>query len=175
MIRIRGGNRGNCGFIQPELDDGGSWVTLVLEFDHIGIVVPNLSEGRRLIEGTLPVVESSRPFDDPGLGVSVQFYRDRSGVVFELIAPLGDASPIRNTLTQVHRLNQLAYRCRSLEEAARTLRSNRVIPLGAPAPALAFDNALVQFFWSPLGHVIELIQSSKVRQDFMDIQPADRR
>lgn len=147
----------------------------MLEFDHIGVVVSDLAEGRRLIEGTLPVVASTRAFDDPVLGVSVQFYRDRGGVIFELIAPYGDESPVRNTLAQAHRLNQLAYRCPDLEDAARTLRKGRAIPLGAPAPALAFDNALVQFFWSPLGHVIELIETANVRQDFVDLQSAGAR
>lgn len=144
----------------------------MLEFDHIGIVVPGLREGRRVIEATLPVVAATRSFDDPGLGVSVQFYRDQSGLIFELIAPYGDSSPVRNTLNQAHRLNQLAYRCSNLEEAAGFLRRGRAVPLGTPAPALAFDNARVQFFWSPLGHVIELIETSAVRQDFVELDSA---
>lgn len=144
----------------------------MLEFDHIGVVVPSLPEGRRLIEATLPVVASTGAFDDVVLGVSVQFYRDAGGLIFELIAPYGDESPVRNTLGQAHRLNQLAYRCASLEEAARALRKARAVPLGAPAPALAFGNALVQFFWSPLGHVIELIETPAVRQDFVDLSGA---
>lgn len=144
----------------------------MLEFDHIGVVVPDLATGGRQIEATLPVVASTAVFDDPVLGVSVQFYRDRSGLIFELIAPYGDASPVRNTLGQAHRLNQLAYRCRNLEEAAQTLRRGRAVPLGVPAPALAFGGARVQFFWSPLGHVIELIETPDVRQDFIDLPAA---
>lgn len=141
----------------------------VLEFDHIGIVVRDIPEGRRMIEATLPVVASTPRFDDPGLGVSVQFFRDRSGLVFELIAPLGDSSPVKNTLGQAHRLNQLAYRCRNLASAASALRKARAVPLGEAKPALAFDNALVQFFWSPLGHVIELIETTDARRDFTDL------
>lgn len=145
----------------------------MLEFDHVGVVVSDLAEGRRQLEATLPVVASTAVFDDATLGVSVQFYRDHSGVVFELIAPYGDSSPVLNTLKQAHRLNQLAYRCRDLESASRALRRARAVPLGAPAPAVAFDNALVQFFWSPLGHVIELIETTGVRQDFVDLLSLD--
>lgn len=140
----------------------------MLAFDHIGVVVRDLSEGRRQIEATLPIVAVSPAYADEGLGVSVQFFRDASGVVFELIAPLGDASPVANTLGQSHRLNQLAYRCGDIEAAAVSLRRARAVPLGPPAPAVAFGGARVQFFWSPLGHVIELVETQEPRSDFVD-------
>ena len=143
----------------------------MLTFDHIGVVVPDLSEGRRQMTATLPITAQSPVFDDPVLGVSVQFFRDGSGLVFELIAPFGDNSPVRNTLAQAHRINQLAYRCDDLEAAGRELRKGRAVPLGSPAPAMAFAGARVQFFWSPLGHVLELIETSMVRQDYMAVEP----
>lgn len=145
----------------------------MLEFDHVGVVVPDLAIGRKQLLATLPIVASSPAFDDAGLGVSVQFHRDASGLVFELIAPFGDASPVRNTLGQAHRINQLAYRCADLEAAGAQLRRARAVPLGPAAPALAFGGARVQFFWSPLGHVIELIEATSARDDFAAPDPTD--
>lgn len=140
----------------------------MLTFDHIGVVVADLDVGGRQIESTLPIAAVSPRYDDPGLGVSVKFFRDGSGLVYELIAPLGEGSPVANTLGQAHRLNQVAYRCDSLEAAAIALRKAKAVPLSAPAPAVAFENARVQFFWSPLGHVIELIETDQPRSDFID-------
>lgn len=140
-----------------------------LIFDHVGIVVPDIDLGSRQIESTLPVVAATPRFDDPGLGVSVKFFRDASGLVFELIAPLGASSPVQNTLGQSHRLNQLAYRCDDIVVAATALRTARAVPLGPAKPALAFGGGLVQFFWSPMGYVIELIESREARQDFADL------
>src|SRR5690606_14508063 len=99
----------------------------------------------------------------------VRFFRDVSGVVVELIAPLGERSPVANTLTQNHRLNQIAYRCDDLARAGAALRSARAVPTGRPAPAIAFGGALVQFFWSPMGHLIELIEAPDWVHEFRGI------
>lgn len=147
----------------------------MMEFDHIGVVVPDLQEGRRRIMATLPITAATPAFDDRVLGVSVQFYRDGSGLVFELIAPFGDSSPVANTLAQAHRINQLAYRCLDLDEAGRALRRGRAVPLGSPTPAVAFGGARVQFFWSPLGHVIELIETQSERLDFVEFEAIEPR
>lgn len=137
-----------------------------LALDHIGIVVRDIEEGSSQIIAGLPVVGATERFDDPGLGVSVRFFRDRSGLVFELIAPLADDSPIQNALAQRHRLNQLAYRCSDLDDTARALRRARAIPIGRPKPAIAFSGAFVQFLWSPMGFVIELIESDECSHRF---------
>jgi methylmalonyl-CoA/ethylmalonyl-CoA epimerase len=140
-------------------------------FDHVGIVVPDIAVGSRQILATLPVTEATEQFDDEELGVSVRFFRDASGLVFELIAPFGEQSPVRNTLNQSHRLNQLAYRCPDLDAAAKVLRDARAVPLGPPKPALAFDNAAVQFFWSPMGYVVELIETIAFAHRFVPCAP----
>lgn len=138
----------------------------MLTLDHLGIVVSDIDTGSAQIEATLPVIECTDRFDDETLGVSVKFYRDAAGIVFELIAPLGERSPVANTLKQNHRLNQLAYLCPDIAAAGAALRQARAVPLGPAKPALAFSGALVQFFWSQLGFVIELIEAPGHRHDF---------
>ena len=141
----------------------------MLIFDHIGIVVADLDAASEQIRRLLPIDGSTRRFDDEGLGVSVQFFRDRSGLVFELIAPLGERSPVANTLAQQHRLNQIAYRCVDLETEVKVLRRAGAMPLGRPAPAIAFGGARVSFLWSPLGHVIELIEAPEFHHAFTSL------
>ena len=106
-------------------------------------------------------------FDDPRLGVSVRFARDPAGIVYELIAPLGDASPVARALkSRSNLLNQIAYRTRSLESSITRLRSQRALPLGPPAPAVAFGGARVQFLMTPFDFVIELIELDRVVHRF---------
>lgn len=138
----------------------------MLTLDHLGVVVSDIDTGSAHILATLPVVECTDRFDDETLGVSVKFYRDAGGLVFELIAPFGDRSPVLKTLKQNHRLNQLAYICPNIAEAGAALRQARAVPLGPPKPALAFSGSPVQFFWSQLGFVIELIEAPGHRHDF---------
>lgn len=138
-----------------------------LIFDHIGIVVGDLDAGGDTLTKLIgPLAWTSR-FDDSGLGVSVRFARDSTGIVYELIAPLGSASPVARTLkSRANLLNQIAYRTRSLETSLQRLRVTGVAPLSAPAPALAFGGARVQFLMSPLGFLLELIEIDHFTHQF---------
>jgi methylmalonyl-CoA/ethylmalonyl-CoA epimerase len=128
--------------------------------DHIGIVVPDIDRGREGIGKLLPLVGWTAVFNDPVLGVSVQFARDKSNLVFELIAPLGDNSPVASVVkTKLGVINQLAYRVENLEAASKDMRAAGALPTGAPKPAIAFGGARVQFFYTPQGFVVELIEA----------------
>jgi methylmalonyl-CoA/ethylmalonyl-CoA epimerase len=131
----------------------------MLVFDHLGLVVTDIGAGTGALEGLLGTLSWTRQVDDAGLGVSVRFARDSSGIVYELIAPYGDKSPIARALkSKTDLLNHIAYRTHSLETSAARWRGQRALPVGAPAPALAFGGARVQFFMTALGFLVELIE-----------------
>jgi methylmalonyl-CoA/ethylmalonyl-CoA epimerase len=145
----------------PDNDEQG------LAFDHIGILVPELEAGCTTLRKLLGTLQWTRRFDDGRLRVSVRFARDNAGIVYEIIAPLGDHSPVSNSLkSRAALLNQIAYRTRSLAASVTDLRRARAVPVGAPAPALAFGGAPVQFMMTPLGFLIELIETDRVVHEF---------
>lgn len=130
-----------------------------LTFDHIGIVVRDIEKGTKQLRGLLGPLIWTRRFDDTGLGVSVVFARDSSGLVYELIAPFGDTSPVAGALkAKSNLLNQIAYRTPNLEAAVARLRKTGALPVGVAKPAMAFGGARVQFLMSPLGFIVELIE-----------------
>lgn len=129
-----------------------------LVFDHIGIVVKDIDTGSSSLETILGRLDWTDRFDDAGLKVSVRFARDKSGIVYELISPLGEGSPVAGALrARRDLLNQIAFRTSSLEAAAKHLRTTGAVPISKPHPAIAFGGADVQFFLSKLGFLIELI------------------
>jgi methylmalonyl-CoA/ethylmalonyl-CoA epimerase len=131
----------------------------VFTFDHVGIVVADLLVAAPQLGGLLGAVQWTQRFDDEGLGVSVRFARDRAGVVYELIAPYGERSPVARTLkSRNNLLNQLAYRTPNLEPAVAYLRDQGAVPVTQPAPAVAFGGARVQFLMTPFDFLIELIE-----------------
>lgn len=135
-------------------------VAAALAFDHAGIVVKTIETGVSCLDRLLPINGWTKQFDDWGLGVSVKFARDRSGVIYELIAPLGENSPVAAIAKgRVGVINQLAYRVADLVEGASHMRAGGATPIGAAKPAIAFNGAKVQFFLSPVGFVIELIEA----------------
>lgn len=139
----------------------------LMEFDHVGIIVRDADEGVLALSGLVGATSATVRFDDPALTVSVRFVQDPSGVVFELIAPFGSPSVVDTVLKKgASIINQIAYRTDNLHAAGTELTAQGCMPIGTPKPALAFGGALVQFFLSRLGFIIELIESPAHRHDF---------
>lgn len=142
----------------------------MLTFDHIGIVVHDCDKDGGEFATLVQAVETTQRFDDENLTVSVRFIRDRSGIVYEMIAPLGEdsiaAGPLRK---KANLINQIAYRTDDLAVAAADLKRSGAFALGDPRPALAFGRAHVQFFFAPLGFVIELIEAPSFHHEFFDL------
>lgn len=130
-----------------------------MQFDHIGLVVPDLASGVAYCRDVLGLSRFSVAVEDPLQGVWVQFVHDEHGLCYELVAPAGEDSPVTQVIkTRRNVINHLAYRVHSLQEGATRLREQRHLPLGPSQPAVAFGGAHVQFFLSPLGHIVELIE-----------------
>jgi len=131
-------------------------------FDHIGIFVKDLEKGRELLTSLLPINEFTGPIEDPGLHVIVQFCTDASGVRYELVAPFGENNPVAGVLKSGRNiLNHVAYRVRHLEMECVRLREMGCVPLGKPAPAVAFGGKRVVFYLTPLTFIIELIENDE--------------
>jgi len=130
-----------------------------MKFDHLGVVVPTLNEGRAHLSAALQVAEWSREFADPLNGVFVQFGRDRLAMCYELVAPLGSNSPVALALRKREAiLNHVAYRVDLLEPQVNRLRDLYFHPLGTPKPAVAYEGRNILFLMSPLNFIVELIE-----------------
>jgi D-glycero-D-manno-heptose 1,7-bisphosphate phosphatase len=150
-----------------------------MTLDHLGLIVADLTTGRTFLEQTLGITLWTPVTHDPGLGVSVQFGTDENkSLTYELIAPLGEASPIANALRgNKNILNHLAYLTPDLAASGEHLRANGCHPIADPAPALAYDGNLIQFYVSPLRFILELIEKPNhqhvfTRRSILDSQPS---
>ena len=139
----------------------------VYAFDHIGVVVPSVEWGRPRLAPLWGVDAWTTVFEDPIHKVIVQFGRDHSGIVYELVAPRGEDAPIRQALSKGQNLlNHVAYRTPDLAMAATVLRGQGCIPLGRPAPAVAFGGQPVQFFLTPVRIILEVVQGAATLHRF---------
>lgn len=131
-----------------------------MEFDHIGIVVRDIEQGKQQMFEILSVAQWTDTLEDPLQKVYACFGRDRTGIRFELIAPTGPTSPLARVLSEgVNILNHVAYRVPDLQASAERLRTQRCAPVGPAQPGIAYDNKPIQFFLTPLRMLIELIES----------------
>ena len=67
-------------------------------FHHIGLFVGDLSNGLSSLKKIIPIKQISQIVIEDKLDVEIQFCKDSSGIVYELIAPKGLDSPVLNTL-----------------------------------------------------------------------------
>ena len=132
----------------------------MMQFDHIGVFVPSLSEGRETLKQLLPIVREGPEIEDNGLKVAVQFLYDRADICYELVAPLGVGNPVDPVLSDKKNiLNHIAYQCTDFDDEITRFREQGAVPLGPPQPAKAFGGARVVFFLTPLRMIVELIEA----------------
>lgn len=132
-----------------------------MNFHHVGILVQELDQGRKMFESISPNLLWSEMIEDPGIGVKVQFGLDNGGLRYELIAPFGLASPITNHLEKNGNLfHHIAYTVINFDTKWNELRKLGWVPLGEPKPAVAFSGKRVAFFLTPTRLIFELIEDS---------------
>lgn len=142
-----------------------------MKFDHVGVVVKDISLGLEHFSKIIPIEKVSEVFEDKGIDVYIQFVEDNSGICYELIAPISDKSPISQALkTGARILNHVAYLVPELRSARETLLSGGCIAAGSSQPAIAYGGRHVQFFVTPLRFIIELIEAPDHQHAYHNIK-----
>ena len=133
-----------------------------MKFNHIGIFVKTLNEGREHISNVFNIKKLSQEFHDKSLKVSTQFITDKSDITYEIVAPFGTNNPVDKVLNKSKNiLNHVAYTTNKFDKKIQKLRNCGCAPLGAAQKSLAFNYSKVIFFLTPLNFIIELIEETK--------------
>jgi methylmalonyl-CoA/ethylmalonyl-CoA epimerase len=144
-----------------------------LRFDHLGVLVPDLAQGRHLLSSVLDVSCWTVEFEDPVNDVFVQFGRCSGGMCYETVAPRSALSPVRNALKRrVNIFNHVAYRVASLADQVVCLRAAGFGAIADPSPAVAYHNRPIQFFASADGWLVELIEAPEHRHVYIAEVPS---
>ena len=129
-------------------------------FDHLGLVVKRLDKARGQMAKLLAIGDWTATIDDPINGVRLAFGRDPAGVVYELLEPLDETSPVYPALEGGKAiLNHVAYRVADLGAGAARLKAGGAAKVSEPKPAIAYGGRPIQFFVTPLRFIIELIEA----------------
>ncbi len=134
---------------------------MIGRLNHVAIAVPDLATGAALYRDTLGA-KVSEPAAQPEHGVTTVFI-DLPNTRIELIAPLGDHSPIsgfleRNPFGGIH---HVCYEVADVRAAARDLTAHGARILGDGEPKIGAHGKPVVFVHPKdfLGTLIELEQA----------------
>jgi methylmalonyl-CoA/ethylmalonyl-CoA epimerase len=131
-----------------------------LEYHHVGIAVANLVEAANRFKALLGYEIVSGPFDDPIQKVSVCFLSRGSGDPWlELVAPLGEKSPIDRLLARGGGAYHVCYQARDINAAISHLVSEGSYLISGPTPAVAFDLRPIAWLRTSPGLIVELVQA----------------
>ena len=133
-----------------------------MKFHHIGLFVDSLERGVSEISKIYRIKHIGNSIEDNLIGVKIIFLKDSSGIVYELVAPLGDSSPVTGVLKRGHGfLNHVAYTTDQFDYELLRLRKQRIIQLGYAKKAKAFNGRRVAFFLTKLHYILEIIEDTK--------------
>ena len=118
-------------------------------FHHIGLAVHSIRA----------VSPSSQLMANELEGVSMAFLR-LSGITIELLEPLGDSSPVRNSLRAGIKLLHICYEVPELGEAIAHCRPAGFHCLGKLKPSPAFGGRRVAWVFSKQFGLFELLEAN---------------
>ena len=132
----------------------------LFRFHHLGVAVEDLGSALPVYRTLFGYECTSGPFDDPLQKVSVCFLSRGAGdMTLELVAPLGDDSPVRTTLKKGGSAYHMCYAVPDIDAAIEYLSGNDCLAMGAPVPAVAFDQRRIAWLMTPTWQLIELVES----------------
>ena len=131
-----------------------------MRFHHVGYAVDSIE--KYLEDYMVPLfapVSVSQTWADQTQQVSVCFVEMQGGTVIELVEPLGPDSPVNDVIGSTRGgIYHLCYEVDDLDATILSFRKKRCMPLGAPVPAVAFDNRRIVLLLTPQRDLIELVE-----------------
>ena len=130
-----------------------------MEFHHLGIIVDDLKNSTIEFEESIGGSKEGKEILDEGIGVTIQFIKDPSGILYELVQPIDEDSKIFSVLKTNNHLHHIAYKVDLIEERVKELRNKRFGPLTKLMKAKAFEDKRVVFLLSPNKYIVELVEA----------------
>lgn len=128
-----------------------------MKVHHIGYAVNNLQNGIEMFLKIGYIIESE-PVKDTKRNVEIAFMRNNDYCV-ELIAPLNNASPIKNYLNKVGNTPyHICYETENIETTINELKKQKYKVVEKPSEAIALKNQRIAFLYHPRYGLLELFE-----------------
>jgi methylmalonyl-CoA/ethylmalonyl-CoA epimerase len=129
---------------------------------HLGVAVPSLDPATESLSALFGYRVVAGPFEDPIQKVAVNFL-STSGLdaaEIELIAPLGEDSPIQSMLAKNGGgAYHLCFETLDIEAALTHAESQGCVVVARPVPAVAFGGRRIAWIYTSTRQLFELVEA----------------
>ena len=131
-----------------------------VRFAHMGVAVEDIFKAMESFAALFGYRLISGPFDDPIQKVRVCFLAAATTQepVVELIAPLGDDSPIKRLLAKGGGAYHLCYEVDGIENVIEQYKAKGCLVVSGPVPAVAFEGRRIAWLYTPARQLVELVE-----------------
>ena len=129
--------------------------------DHIGVVVPSLTDGMRQWECSFGYRKNSQIVVNSRQKVRVVFLHKQNSITIKLLEPVGDVSPVSAVARKGGGLHHLCFRCLDMPSQIASLRSLGAVLMVPPEPGEAFNGKDIAFLMAKGNLNIELISTTE--------------
>jgi len=131
-----------------------------LRFHHIGVAVRDIRKAIPLFQDLFGYELRSGPFDDPIQKVSVCFLSRRDeDMMIELVAPLGDDSPVTGKLKAGGGAYHICYEVPDIRASIKHFVEKHSVLISGPDPAVAFNQREIAWLMTEARVLVELVQA----------------
>jgi methylmalonyl-CoA/ethylmalonyl-CoA epimerase len=131
-----------------------------MRFKHLGVAVSNIGTALDLYRDLFGYKIIKGPIDDPVHKVSVCFIgaNNSDQFIIELVAPLGQGSPVDQVLAKGITTYHVCYEVEDMDQALKHVKEKGCMVLGQPLPAVAFQGRRIAWFYTPNRQLVELLE-----------------
>ena len=132
----------------------------MMKFKHLGVAVADLGSALSVYSEVFEYRVIAGPYEDPIQKVSVCFVGSgRDGdLILELVAPLGEKSPVHQVLAKQIGAYHACYEVENLDQTLKHVRAKECLVLSQPVPAVAFGGRRIAWFYTPSRQLVEVLE-----------------
>jgi methylmalonyl-CoA/ethylmalonyl-CoA epimerase len=132
----------------------------MMKFKHLGVAVADLGQALSVYREVFEYRLIAGPYEDPIQKVSVCFVGSgRDGdLILELVAPLGEKSPVHRVLTKQIGAYHACFEVEDLDQTLKHVRAMGCVVFGQPVPAVAFGGRRIAWFYTPSRQLVEILE-----------------
>ena len=129
-----------------------------MKLNHLGIAVRDINISATKYKENLGWEYRSEVFFDPIQNVNILFMGDENDILYELIEPVDENSPVSRLLNKRISLYHFCYEVDDIDSKIKELVNKKYVLISGPSKSVAFNGKRIAFLFNHDNLTIELVE-----------------